>query len=49
MGSSTLDELFKYYIDYYSQPSLEFNKKADVYGSYINDQGTPSFNELKRP
>jgi hypothetical protein len=27
---------------------LDINKKADVYGSYINDKGTPSFNELKR-
>lgn len=48
MGSGTLDDLFKYYTDYYSKAGLDVNKKADVYGSYSNDKGVHSFNELKR-
>lgn len=30
MGSGTLDDLFKYYIDHYSKAGLDINKKADV-------------------
>ena len=48
MGSGTLDDLFKYYMNYYLQSGLDVSKKADVYGSYINEKGVPSFNELKR-
>src|SRR6516164_9490359 len=49
MDVSSFDELFKYYTDYYLQSGLDINKKADVYGSYIDDKGSTSFNELKRP
>jgi Tc toxin complex TcA C-terminal TcB-binding domain/ABC toxin N-terminal region/Neuraminidase-like domain len=50
MGSGTLDALFDYYRSYYNEqdPQTQSNKRADVYGSYINDKGAPSFNELKR-
>jgi Tc toxin complex TcA C-terminal TcB-binding domain/Neuraminidase-like domain len=48
MGGTAIDDLFTYYLDHYSKVGLDINKKTDVYGGYLNDRGTQSFNELKR-
>jgi len=49
MESDKLDDLFSYFSSYYYKATAPgSDKRADVYGSYINQQATPSFNELKR-
>jgi hypothetical protein len=49
MGNGSLDDLFDCYRTYFNAQT-DVNKKDDVYGGYIQKDGTTtSFDELKRP
>jgi len=48
MATGKLQDLFRYYLAYFGS-FIDQNKRSDVYGSYIGDDGvTVSFHELKR-
>jgi hypothetical protein len=49
MATGELEALFRFYRDYFKKWYFDPNKAADVYGSYLGDDGaTVSFHELKR-
>jgi len=49
MAKGNLDDLFRYYVTYFGYAPMTPNQRADIYGSYIRDDGvTISAHELKR-